>query len=271
MKAKISPLNNYEPVKDEPCSEPVPEATEIKTEDKDFSHGTWEKPTKDELRQLNAAMAWKFIRLLLQSLAIFGSVSLMIWLRKTDLNPYVAAGIIITGSVILVLYYLEYRAPLIFGERYDPSIDFKEKSLSGFGFGFCGLLLLPFFFLAANFMGIVSYILAAVMAVSTYWKEHFMLMLFVFRKYTVKDGEVTWNKHFREYYRSADYGGKQWDWTSLTYTLDFYDGAERYIPVLVDHYTYRRFKKNGKAILINYQYGDSYMFELVRLKEPVKK
>ena len=27
----------------------------------------------------------------------------------------------------------------------------------------------------------------------------------------------------------------------------------------------RKFKENGDAILINYQYGDSYMFEIIRI------
>ena len=45
------------------------------------------------------------------------------------------------------------------------------------------------------------------------------------------------------------------------------DLESRKIPVMADRYTFRRFKENGKAILIFYRYGDSYMFELMRVKD----
>ena len=104
------------------------------------------------------------------------------------------------------------------------------------------------------------------MAILTYRKEYFMLMLFVCGKYTVKDGEVSWHRKYREYYHTEN-RIKGWSWTSLIYQIDFDDAEERCIPVLVDNYTYRRFKKNGKAILINYRYGDSYMYDIIRLKD----
>ena len=37
-------------------------------------------------------------------------------------------------------------------------------------------------------------------------------------------------------------------------------------PVMVDRYTYGKFKEKNDALLINYKYGDSYMFEIIRLK-----
>ncbi|MBR6925073.1 MAG: hypothetical protein IKH50_11135, partial [Oscillospiraceae bacterium] len=66
-------------------------------------------------------------------------------------------------------------------------------------------------------------------------------------------------------------GGEDFDlfdpygWYILTYVLDFEDVEKRQIPVMVDRYTYCKFKDNGDALLINYQYGDSYMFEVIRL------
>lgn len=85
MKAKVTSINN-EPVKEEPVINPVPKETESKSGEEQLilkgSHSTWEKPTKEEMKQLNAAMAWKFIRLLLQSLAVFVSLSLMAFLRE---------------------------------------------------------------------------------------------------------------------------------------------------------------------------------------------
>ena len=268
MKAKVTSINN-EPVKEEPVINPVPKETESKSGEEQLilkgSHSTWEKPTKEEMKQLNAAMAWKFIRLLLQSLAVFVSLSLMAFLRELDLPLSAVVSIALIGTLMFVIYYLEYRAPLIFGERYSPANDFKDNSLKSFGFGICCLLLAPFIFMCAFFWGPVCYIPAAIMAVLTYRKEFFMLMLFVLRKYTVKDGEVTWRRKYREYYHSdSSYRGYRWN--SLTYTLDFADAEERPIPVLVDHYTYSKFKKNGKALLIYYRYGDSYMFEIIRLK-----
>ena len=35
---------------------------------------------------------------------------------------------------------------------------------------------------------------------------------------------------------------------------------------MADRYTFRKFTKKYDAILINYQYGDRYLFELVRKK-----
>ena len=272
MNAKITPINN-EPVKDEPRSNPVTEAVEIQPDvnqkKRTGTHSTWEKPTKDEMKQLNAAMAWKFIRLLLQTLAIIGYLSLLISLRNLDLPFSLETGLVFFGALPLIICYLEFRAPLKFGESYSPANDIKDKSLTGFGIGFCGLLLAPFFCIFAHFFALISCVLIAILVVLVYRKEYFMLILFVLRKYTVKDGEVTWRRKCRELYRTEQ-SVRGWSWTSLIYQLDFEDIEERNIPVLVDHYTYCRFKNNGKALLINYRYGESYMFEIVRLKDSSK-
>lgn len=84
------------------------------------------------MKQLNAAMAWKFIRLLLQSLAVFVSLSLMAFLRELDLPLSAVVSIALIGTLMFVIYYLEYRAPLFFGERYSPANDFKDNSLKSF-------------------------------------------------------------------------------------------------------------------------------------------
>lgn len=277
MSAKITSINN-EPVKDEAHVNQVKKAAESNP-DRDAenqpeenpktsgSHLTWEKPTKDEMKQLNLAMAWKFIRLLLQSLAVFVNMSLMTVLRYLDLPLSAIVGLALMSALGLAIYYLEYRAPLTFGERYSPVNDLKDNSQIGFDIGICVLLLAPFFYMAAYFWGFICFIPAAIIPILIYRQELFMLMLFVLRKYTVKDGNITWRRKYREQYKSGSYGGKSWSWTSLYYQLDFEDAAERYIPVLVDYYTFSKFKTNGKALLIYYRYGrDSYMFEIIRLK-----
>ena len=132
MKAKITPLNKCEPVREEPCEAPVSEAAKSRPDEEQSkrtaSHLTLEKPTRDELKQLNAAMAWKFIRLLLQSLVIFGNLSLLIWLKDSGLFFTAYVCVALCGSLLLIIYYLEYRAPLQFGERYSPANDFKDRS-----------------------------------------------------------------------------------------------------------------------------------------------
>ena len=85
------------------------------------------------------------------------------------------------------------------------------------------------------------------------------------KKFSVKDGSVCFRK------KETVNGGEDFDmfdpygWYILAYVLDFEDAEKRQIPVMVDRYTYRKFKENGDAILINYQYGDSYMFEIIRI------
>ena len=80
------------------------------------------------------------------------------------------------------------------------------------------------------------------------------------------------NDYYNFHKKEKINGGEDFDmsdpygWYILAYVLDFEDAENRKIPVMVDRYTYRRFKENGDAILINYKYGDSYMFEIIRVK-----
>lgn len=88
-----------------------------------------------------------------------------------------------------------------------------------------------------------------------------MLILFVMGKYTIKEGNV--------YYANKEtkISGSSYRYTFflLVYLLEFEDTANRKIPVMVDRYTFSKFNEKGQAILINYKYGESYMFEIIRL------
>lgn len=258
-KAKVTRLNTYEPRKEE-----VEEQVEGQVK-KTGSHLTWEKPTAAELKRLNAAMVWKFLRLLLLSGLVSGYVYLLIWLRNLDLSLNAEVITVTCSSIPLLIYYMEFRAPLQFGERKALSDDIRDRAFFGYAFVLGNIVLAVIFLICVNFLGVIGYILPALMAILTYRYEYFMLLLYVCGKYTVKDGEVT----FRRKYKSLEMSEstyKRHFWTSLVYLLDFEDAAERQIPVMVDYYTYCCFKKNGKAILINYQYGKSYMFEIIKFR-----
>jgi len=268
MKAKITPLNKSVPDKDVPGIESVPADAESKPDNNMTSHLTWETPNSDELRRLNLAMVWKFIRLLLLSLAVFGYMLFLIWIRNLGQSLNFEVISLLCGSLPLVFYYMWFRAPLLFGERKALDDDIRERSAWPYLFGVGNLILLaPVFLLCVDLFGFVSYILAAIMALLTYWKEYFMLILYVCRKYTVKDGYASYRKRIRNFEMTENHY-RGFSWISLVYLLDFEDAAERDIPVMVDLYTYCRFKKDGHAILINYKYGDSYWFELVKTKDP---
>ena len=231
-------------------------------------HMTWEKPDKAEARQLNLAMAWKAIRLILSSLSICVYVQFDIWLKHCGLPEYVNNIHIFFASLLIVMYYLFYRHALVFGRREAIDEDIKDKT--GFIFIWTLLniaMLLPVFLFFADMMGKARIVLVTVMSVLTFWREWFMLILFVLRKYTVKDGYVYIHKKNRAIYSVRASIKYRAFWSSVVYILTFEDACGREIPVMVDLYTYLRLKRMGDALLINYKYGESYLFELVKYKK----
>ena len=227
-------------------------------------HMTWEKPDKAELRQLNLAMLFKAVRLLLSSLAICAYVQFVIWLSHSGLD----INFTIIASLLIVIYYYFWRHALVFGRREALEDDVKEKTLFIFLWTFANaILLIPVFLFFAEKMGIASIVLTALMSVLTFWREWFMLILFILKKYTVKDGEVCYHRKNRKIYSAGAPGTRRGVWVSVVYVLDFEDAGERIIPVMVDLYTYSLLKKHGDALLINYKYGESYLFELVKAKK----
>lgn len=226
-------------------------------------HMTWEKPDKAELMQLNLAMAFKAVRLLLSSLVIFAYVQFVIWLSHSGLN--IAYTFI--ASLLIVIYYFFYRNALVFGRREALEDDVEAKTLFLFIWTFANaVLLLPLFLYFSEMMGKAGIVLTALMSVLTFWREWFMLILFVLRKYTVKDGEVCYHRKKRKFHL-AGAPGSHGLWCSVVYILDFEDAGNRDIPVMVDLYTYLRLKQHGDALLINYKYGESYLFEIVKAKK----
>ena len=80
--------------------------------------------------------------------------------------------------------------------------------------------LAPLLLIFADKMGVVCYILIVTMGILTYWKEIFMIILFVMGKYTVKDGTVYFAKKERKFLDL--YSGESF---SIVYLLDFDDAA----------------------------------------------
>lgn len=228
------------------------------------SHATWEKPSNEELKQLKAAMVWKTARLLLSSLGIALYLLLIVWFRNRNFDFFRMFLIMTIIVAPMMVYYYCYRCALVFGVHYTVGEVSRIKSIYVYVWGFINFILAVVFIIFENRIGVIRYILIVLMALLTYWKEYFMLLLFAMKKYTVKDGSVFFHK------KEKVNGGEDFDmsdpygWYILAYVLDFEDAEKRQIPVMVDRYTYRKFKENGDAILINYQYGDSYMFEIIR-------
>ena len=221
---------------------------------------TWRAPDKNESVQLKKEMAKKTARILLYSAVFSCYLILVTFIRDTGLPMTAVVLLTFAASVTVVIYFWLYRSAMLFGERLALDDDIGNRSAGKFLWMFLNFIpLAPLFMVFADKLGIFRYILIAVMALLTYWKEFFMLILFVMGKYTVKDGDVFYKKQDRGFS-----SGYHFMYFSLVYQLEFEDAAGRNIPVMVDRYTYRKIKEQDKAILINYRYGDNYMFEIVR-------
>lgn len=229
--------------------------------DKDSSV-TWRIPERNELKQLRKAMFKKAVRVMLSSIFMSCFVGLAVWIRNLEIDLIAIVLLSIFVSLPVIIYFYFYRSALIFGERYTFDDELERRCLNQFlwlAFNFVPLV--PLFMCVADKMGVVGYILIMAMSILTYWKELFMLILFVMGKYTIKEGNV--------YYANKEtkISGSSYRYLFflLVYLLEFEDEANRKIPVMVDRYTFSKFNEKGKAILINYKYGESYMFEIIRL------
>ena len=222
---------------------------------------TWRIPEKDELKQLRKTMFAKTVRVIMSSLFLSCYLILTVWIRKLELDSAITVLLTVAAALPVVIYYFAYRNAMIFGERYTLDDEIDRRSFNMFLWSCINVIpLAPLLLIFADKMGVVSYILIVTMGILTYWKEIFMIILFVMGKYTVKEGTVYFAKKERKFLDL--YSGESF---SIVYLLDFDDAANRKIPVMVDRYTFRQFKKNGEAILINYRYGESYMFEIIMM------
>ena len=231
-----------------------------------INHMTWGNPEKDELKQLNAFMILKAVRMLLSSLILSGYVTLVVLIRYLGLPVNQFMFLTVPAVLLIAAYYVVYRNALVFGRRLEFEEDIRSKTMQKAFLGFINVVvLIHLFIIFADKMGFVTYILIALMSLATFWREWFMLILFAKKKYTVKDGDV-YSRHKLDTVEHINvYHGMTW--CTLVYLMNFEDAAGREIPVMVDRYTYRKIKEHSNALLINYKYGDSYLFEMIRLKE----
>lgn len=226
---------------------------------------TWVDPDEEQLKQLNKNMFFKTARMLLSMLLLSAYLILTVMIRQLNLEKHYVVIFTIVAAVPVLLYYWLYRNALVFGERYVSDEEVRDGPLLRMLWIVLNYVVLaPLFLWLADKFLIVSYVLIGIMVLLSFRQELLMLILFVLRKYTIKTGDV----YFHQKKRGVRYGGTDYPfWIALVYVLDFEDAAARKIPVMVDCYTYHKLKAHGDAYLINYKYGKSYMFEIVRIKD----
>ena len=181
-------------------------------------------------------------------------------------GPDIDTRLMMAPVFAVVIIYYWHRCHMVFGRRLCLEEQIMEKTGAAYVWFIANLCAAFVIFFFTGFrMGVWQCILLAVMSVLTYWKELFMLILFVCGKYTVKDGTVTYRNDHLGFWGQAGTGVH---WFSRVYVLDFDDIAGRQIPVMADWYTYHVFKKNGDAVLIRYDFrGDTSMLELVKCRK----
>ena len=230
-----------------------------------INHMTWGAPGKDELKQMNKQMVLKAIRILLSALIISACLILTVLIRFLDLSSNMIIGLTGLASLPVIFYYWAFRNALVFGKRYALDDEIRNITMTKNVWFVVNLAILcPLFLVFAHKVMVLSLVLIGLMAVLTYWKELFMLILFILKKYTVKDGDVYNRQKIHTVDRSAI--PHSMPWSSLVYLLSFEDAAGREIPVMVDWSAYAKFKDQSDALIINYKYKESYLFEIIRLK-----
>lgn len=230
-----------------------------------ISHMTWGAPGKDELKQMNKQMVLKAIRILLSVLIISAYLILTVLIRFLDLSSNFIIGLTGLASLPAIFYYWAFRNSLVFGKRYALDDEIRDTTMTRNVWFVVNLVILcPLFLIFAPKIMVLCCVLIVLMAVLTYWKELFMLILFVLKKYTVKDGDVYNRQKIHTVDRSSV--PQSMPWSSLVYLLSFEDAAGREIPVMVDWSTYAKFKGQSDALIINYKYKESYLFEIIKLK-----
>lgn len=232
-----------------------------------IDHLTWSKPSKSELSRLRYWMLLKAFRLLLSSAAVFGMVYLSDALWPMGVSSVLMRGLSGAVLVILILYYL-FRSTLIFGSRLSTEDEISDRSASKNLWFFVNMMavIVMFFvmYFAGPWAGPVKYILTAFMSLLTYWREFFMLILFVSGKYTVKNGRINYSDDHFYIWGSTRYSRR----ITRVYVLDFEDEAGRVIPVMADLPAYIACKENDKAILIRYELrGNKSRLEIVKCRK----
>lgn len=162
----------------------------------------------------------------------------------------------------MFVYYL-YRAGNYYGRRSDPGEDEPNKVYIGIVFAWASFIASFPVVILTDAWSVPVAILAALMALLTYYQEWFTLILFIRSRYTVKEGCVLSRSDSFHFIPSAP-GSKAFGFSS-TYTLLFEDKAGNTIPVMTDFLTYMQFRDRRDAVLIQYSYGkDEYLFEISR-------
>ena len=232
-----------------------------------IEHLTWSQPTENELKQLKKAMFLKAVRLLLSATAIFAVSMVCTLLLNLDI-PDIDTRFMAAPVLVIIIIYYWLRCSMVFGRRLCLEEQIMEKTGIAYVWFVVNMLAALIIFIFAGFRtGVLQCILLAVMSVLTYWKESFMLILFILGKYKVKDGTVTYRDDQLGFWGQS---GTRVHWLSRVFVLDFEDIAGRKIPVMADWYTYHIFKRNSDAILIRYDFReDSSLLELVRSRKGI--
>lgn len=208
-------------------------------------------------------MLLKAFRLLLSSAAVFGMVYLSDALWPMGVSSVLMRGLSGAVLVILILYYL-FRSTLIFGSRLSAEDEISDRSAFKYLWFFVNMMAVIVMYFAGPWAGPVKYILTAFMALLTYWREFFMLILFVSGKYTVKNGRINYSDDLFYILGSTRYSRR----ITRVYVLDFEDAAGRVIPVMADLPAYIACKENDKAILIRYELrGNKSRLEIVKCRK----
>lgn len=230
-------------------------------------HMTWSAPDKEEMKQLNTAMLLKALRVLLSCTFLSAYVTFIVLIRYFGFSSNATIGLTIISTLPVLFYYTYYRNALSFGRGSSPDEEVEDTALNRYLLFWINMAVIaPVFLIFADKLGVFCYVLIALMGILTYRKEILMLILFVMKRYTVKDGDVFYRERIMKSYVGTNTTRYLLLCFALVYLISFEDAQARKIPVMVDHYTYRRFKENGDALIIRYRFRDLYLFEVIRLK-----
>ena len=219
---------------------------------------TWGKPDKRTYKLLRRLMLIRLSGLLLCSLLLCLAVCL-IWILDFIVN---ASVFYLHFCLILVIYgYYIYRAGFSFGSTLPSDAD-RLLTVSSYRTIFVIINIIPTFayLIVLHDSVVMRLILPAAMAVLTYWKEYFIILLFVAGKYDLKKGKI-----LSVYVNCKRPRGYRQYYFYLIYSILFEDEAGRTIPVLGDYAAYRKYKNqtNADAILIRFKIGKKYLFFVV--------
>ena len=221
----------------------------------------WGRPDKELHGLLARRKAVRCLLTLLSAGVIFVVSRLASYLLRYD--PANVLFLLIGAFLTLgVFAYYHYKAGNYYGRRSDPCEDEPNKVYIAIIFSWVNFIAIFPVLLLTDAWSVPVAILAALMALLTYYQEWFTLILFMRSRYTVKEGCVLSRSDSFCFIPSAP--GRKFGFSS-TYTLLFEDKAGNTIPVMTDFLTYLQFRGRRDAVLIQYSYGkDEYLFEICR-------